>query len=58
MVNALFSSRAGGTKDFEVNGVHFGWKEIQVIILMRAYYGLCTHVLTVEFSMYCTENVC
>ena len=29
MVNALFSSRAGGTKDFQFGGASFGWKAIE-----------------------------
>lgn len=29
MVNALFSSRAGATKDFQFGGASFGWKAIE-----------------------------
>ncbi len=28
MVNALFSSKQGGTKNFVLDGVRFGWKSI------------------------------
>ena len=29
MINALFSSRDGGTKQFQYEGVAFGWKAIE-----------------------------
>lgn len=45
MVNALFSSKVSGTKDFELDGIHFGWKEIQVHILSIIYMYLYTHCL-------------
>ena len=28
MINALFSSKHGGTKSFQLDGVHFGWDSI------------------------------
>lgn len=31
MVNALFSSKENGTKSFELDGVHFGWKSISAM---------------------------
>ena len=39
MINALHSSRDGGTKNFTLNGNHFGWKSIK-----NMYEQECHHV--------------
>ena len=41
MINALFSSRSNGTKDFQYKVISFGWKDIQVVcvyIYIGAHY--------------------
>ena len=55
MVNALFSSKVRGTKDFELDGIHFGWKEIQVHILSIYMYS-CSYSLSKKHCSL-TENV-
>jgi hypothetical protein len=37
MINALYSSQNGGTKDFSMGGANFGWKAI-----MDLYQRECT----------------
>ena len=49
MINALFSSRSGGTKNFEFNGTVFGWRAIQAslrisILIAAELYVLTGHV--------------
>ena len=31
MINALFSSKASGTKSFNLDGVEFGWSAIEML---------------------------
>ena len=42
MINALFSSRSNGTKDFQYKEISFVWKDIQVvcvyIYILGAHY--------------------
>ena len=45
MINALFSSQAHGTKDFECNDVQFGWKDIKVCTYAQSCMLLALRVV-------------
>ena len=40
MINALFSSRDGGTKQFQYEGVAFGWKAIEEMFAQGEQQGM------------------
>ena len=57
MINAIFSSRSGGTKNFEFNGTVFGWRAIQVSL---QYSALACILMAAELCTnrtYIRENV-
>ena len=49
MINALFSSRSGGTKKFVYDRTNFGWGAIEA----SSEYIMCA-VLIINFSVYNT----
>ena len=46
MINALFSSQAHGTKDFECNDIQFGWEDIKVCTYMYAHSCILLKLLS------------
>ena len=46
MINVLFSSLSGGTKNFEFNGTVFGWRAIQASLRISILIAAELYVLT------------